>query len=118
MVKQMILNRNCTHKSAILKNCKYCPDCGEKIFHKWVTIKCRGCGHYRKPAYDIFKNLKPAKKYCFNCGCDKWNFQYYYESTIPDKMKLVSVKQIQTEQEYNERFKNPYQKTSVWVNKI
>lgn len=111
----MILEKNCKHNSAMMRNCKYCPDCGKKIIHKWVTIKCRVCGHYRKPAFALLGKIKPVKKYCFNCGSEKWDYQYYYESTIPDRMKTISLKQIQTVEEFNNRFKTQEENTKVWV---
>lgn len=114
----MILDKKCSHSSAAAKNCKYCPDCGKKIMHKWVVIKCRLCGHYRKPVLDIFERIKPAKKYCFNCGADKWNYQYYYESTIPDRMKAISIKKIQTEEEYKNRFKSRDSQTRIWISRV
>ncbi|OGI01533.1 MAG: hypothetical protein A2Y25_03445 [Candidatus Melainabacteria bacterium GWF2_37_15] len=113
----MVLDMNCDHSSAKAKNCNYCPDCGKKIVHKWVTIKCRECGHYRKPTLDIFGRIKPVKRFCFNCGSDKWNYQYYMESTIPDKMKVISIQKIQTEEEHNSRFKNINRQTKVWVSR-
>ena len=110
-----LLNIKCTHSSAKMKNCKYCPDCGKKIVHKWIVIKCRLCGHYRKPLIDLFEKIKPVKKYCFHCGSDKWGYQYYYESFIPDRMKLISVKKIQTEKEYNNKFGALTENTKIWI---
>lgn len=113
----MILNKKCNHSSAIARNCKYCPDCGKKIVHKWVTIQCNLCGHYRKPETSLLGRIKPVKKYCFNCGATDWSYQYYYESTIPDKMKEISLKQAHTQQEHDNRFLSSDRKTRIWISR-
>lgn len=109
---------NCTHSSANKEICKYCPDCGKKIAHKWVVVRCRLCGHYRKPLLDSIGKIKPVKKYCFFCGSNKWEFRYYYDNYIPDKMKLIAIKKIQTEDELINKFGKLTEKTKVWVTKL
>lgn len=112
----MLMRGKCTHSAAKAKNCNYCPDCGEKIVQKWAIIRCKTCGHYRKPVIDNFNKIKPAKKYCFNCGSITWDVQYYFESTIPEKMKVIAVKQVFKDEE-NNIFKTKESNVKIWLSK-
>lgn len=103
----------CTHKSAKRKNCSYCPDCGKKVACKWIVIECKGCAHFRKPSIDRLGNIKPLKKYCFHCGSDKWGVQNYYESIIPDSLKTIAFKHVETQNP--PQFGSLTGKTKVWV---
>ena len=108
-----ILRLKCSHSGALTRNYKYCPDCGKKVAYKWVVIKCKACGHYRKPLVDWLGKIKPMKKYCFHCGSDGWDVHNYYEKTIPDSMKPIAVKQLDPRKQY--RFGELTQKTKIWI---
>lgn len=108
-----IFRLKCSHNTAGNKNCKYCPDCGKKVVCRWIVIKCKSCGHYRTPLIDRAANIKPAKKYCFFCGSDKWTNHNYYEATIPDSLKSISARHIEAEEEH--KFGSLTAKTKIWV---
>ncbi len=107
--------RECKHTAAHIGNCRYCPDCGKHIEAKWVTIKCDGCGHYRKPIIDKSGKTKAANKYCFYCGSIKFSLQNYYETNIPDRMKAISLKKIEAIKDYS--FGSLTEKTKIWISK-
>ncbi len=117
MVKKVceFLSIKCNHSSVKNDRCNYCPDCGSKIIIKWVNIKCKQCGHFRKPKKQSFLNLKPIRKFCSYCGSDKWGYQYYYDSNIPDKLRTISVKKIVTEIPDNFEFGSMTSHTNIWV---
>lgn len=103
----------CAHKSAKRKNCNYCPDCGKKVNCKWIVIECKACAHFRKPLIDCFGQIKPVKKYCFHCGSDKWATRNYYESIMPDSLKTIAFKHVETEPP--PEFGALTGKTKIWV---
>lgn len=111
-VKNLFLFK-CSHKAAFSKNYRYCPDCGKKLYYKWIIIKCKKCGHYRTPAIKENKEIMPDKRYCFYCGSDKWTYYKYYEETIPESLKLISSLFLEEEEKYN--FGSHTKKTKVWV---
>ncbi|HSA06822.1 MAG TPA: hypothetical protein P5556_06560 [Candidatus Gastranaerophilales bacterium] len=110
-----IFKINCNHFSARAKDCKFCPDCGKKIVSRWILIKCQACGHYRKPVIDSFGKIKPLKKYCFYCGYTRWKPENYYEPTIPDSLKSIAIKKIETEKKQNLNFGNLTKKSKIWI---
>jgi len=120
-VKKILINIEnslgikCAHESVKNDSCNFCPDCGKKVTVKWVSIKCKQCGHLRTA---LNKGLNSTKKdFCCYCGSDKWAYQYYFDSNIPDKLREISVKQVVTVKE------NPFRDnainfdTRVWVEK-
>jgi len=109
------LGIKCSHKSVKNDSCNFCPDCGKKISVRWVSIKCRQCGHLRIAAYKNARLIAPKKNFCYYCGSDNWGYQYYSDSNIPDKLREISVKQVIVEKEnpFKDSCINTY--TNIWV---
>lgn len=110
---EKFLKLKCDHQSAENSDCNFCPDCGKRIETKWLSIKCQKCGHLRT-AKKSNESIIPEKHFCFNCGSDRWGYQYYYDYNIPDKLKEISVKQI-VEVEENPFDKSNDNSTKIWV---
>ncbi len=109
-----IFTSKCCHEEAKSKNCKYCPDCGKRVVRKWAIIKCKSCGHYRKPQIDIYETVKPEKKYCFFCGSEKWVAHNYYDTNIPDSLKSISLVKVNDFEKQD--FGSLTGKTKIWIN--
>lgn len=61
--------KGCRHsKVPINTNGAYCPDCGQFIVVKWYLVRCSCCGVKRVAYLDLNDNVKPAEKFCPNCG--------------------------------------------------
>lgn len=108
-----IYNIKCSHSTACSENCKFCPDCGQRVVYRWIVIKCGRCGHYRQPVFNWLKEIKPSSKYCFFCGSDKWTVENYFQTNIPDGLKSIAMKKFEPQQE--RRFGSLTGKTKVWV---
>lgn len=112
-----LLGIKCPHRSVKSDSCNFCPDCGKKVKVRWVSIKCRQCGHLRTAANKNSHSIAPKKDFCCYCGSSKWDYQYYYDSNIPDKLREISVKQVVTHKE------NPFKdnkinvQTDIWIEK-
>jgi hypothetical protein len=104
----------CEHKSVTSPNCNFCPDCGEKIVCRWVSIKCKHCGELREAHKKESMEITPAKKFCCRCGSHEWNYEYYFESNIPPQIRKISVQQIISDRE-NPFGKNIDFSTEIWV---
>lgn len=126
-IKKIIINIEdffgikCTHQSVKNDSCNFCPDCGKKIVVRWVSIKCKQCGHLRiaqnKNLYFNFYLIRPKKNFCCYCGSDKWAYQYYYDSNIPDKLYEISVKQVMIDKENPFKNNNINVSTDIWIEK-
>ena len=111
------LGIKCTHQSVKNSRCNFCPDCGEKIVVRWVSIKCKQCGHLRAAVRRNFHLIFPKKNFCFYCGSDKWVHQYYFDSNIPDKLREISIKQAVTDKENPFKTAQVNTYTNIWVEK-
>lgn len=122
-VKKILINIEnflgikCTHPSVKNDSCNFCPDCGKKIILRWVSIKCRQCGHLRTAQNKNSYSIVPKKDFCCHCGSDKWGYQYYFDSNIPDKLREISVKQVVTYKENPFSDNNIHAYTNIWVEK-
>jgi predicted RNA-binding Zn-ribbon protein involved in translation (DUF1610 family) len=107
----------CTHRSVKNYSCNFCPDCGQKVIVRWVSIKCRQCGHLRTAGNKNLNLIVPKKIFCCYCGSDKWSYQYYYDSNIPDKLREISLKQVVIEKENPFKDNNINVDTKIWIEK-
>ncbi len=114
---EKFLGVECTHKSVNNYSCKFCPDCGKKVVIKLVSIKCMECGHLRTAVNSGYNHIVPQKEFCCFCGSSEWSYQYYFDSTIPDKLREISVSQVMEDKENPFRFENTDNFTNVWVEK-
>jgi len=122
-VKKILINIEnslgikCVHESVKNDSCNFCPDCGKKVNVRWVSIKCKQCGHLRTAVNKSLQSIVPKKDFCCYCGSDKWAYQYYFDSNIPDKLREISVKQVVTVKENPFRDNNINFDTKIWVEK-
>lgn len=112
---EKFLGMECTHNSVKRDGQKFCPDCGKKVTVKHVCIKCMECGHLRNPVKSDGQTIKPEKKYCSFCGSSQWTYQYYYDSTIPDKLREISVKQVIEDKENPFAYNETDNFTDIWI---
>jgi len=114
---EVFLGIKCNHGSVKNDSFNFCPDCGKKIVARWVSIKCRQCGHLRSAKTANLNSIFPEKNFCCYCGSDKWTCQYYYDSNIPDKLCEISIKQIIEKKENPFKDNNVKSYTDIWIEK-
>ena len=68
-----LLDFNCKHPSINrYEKENYCPDCGKRIKLHWKTLRCKQCNSLIMPQVNKFGDISPLKKFCANCGSNKW----------------------------------------------
>lgn len=71
--ENMIINffntiTECQHEKVVADSeGAYCPDCGAYVENKWYLARC-SCCNIKRVSYSKFNKVKPASKYCPNCG--------------------------------------------------
>jgi ribosomal protein S27AE len=67
---QSLFSRECEHANVVLnkRGPSFCPDCGYKILHMWVMVKCQSCDAKRLPRRMPDGKVRPMERFCSRCG--------------------------------------------------
>lgn len=96
MFLELFFNKGyeCAHSSfSPDKEFGYCPDCGEFIENEWFITRCACCGVKQKA---IIKSgeIRPARKYCHNCGTVNYVVEKLPKINFIDIQFAVLIKSV------------------------
>lgn len=74
------------------KDSGYCSDCGEFVENKWYLARCRCCKIKRKSVLS-YNTLKPASKFCPNCGATDFTVEELKNINFIDIKFAVLIKE-------------------------